>query len=86
MNITKRKVTTIVVDNVYITADEWDNRGNGTKAWRDHMAKLLNARVKELAPKCDAMKFREEMVRYTNSIGFGCAETIDALTLEIYGW
>jgi hypothetical protein len=85
MNITKRKVTTIFIDAVYITADEWDNRTNGTKVWREHMTKLLNAKVVELVPKCDAMKFREEMIRYAHNLRFGQVETIDTLTLDIYG-
>ncbi len=85
MNINKRKVTTIYVDDVYVTSDEWDTRLNGTKVWREHMTKLLNAKVIELVPKCDAIKFREEMIRYAQNLNFGQVDTIDTLTLHIYG-
>lgn len=85
MDIKSRKVTVVVVDEINLTADQWDPITRGTVVWRDHQAKLLNARAKKLAPQCDPVDFYCQLARFCQESGFGRFETVVAVTERIYG-
>ena len=86
LNLKVRKVTTYYVDEINMVAREWDCRDTGTVAWRDHMAKLLNLKVKALASEYDdAPGFLLALNKYALSIGFGEPVGMIWVTQQIYG-
>jgi hypothetical protein len=93
MHIKSRVITTVVVDEIEMTAEEWDSRRNGwdehvkndkALVWREHMAKLLNLRVTKLAPTCDAETFYTMLLRFAKEIGFGEEHVIAQVTRRVY--
>lgn len=84
MDIKTRKVTITVVDGINLTPTQWDPKEKGTVGWREHMAKLLNLRVKKLAPTCNPSEFFENLARFADEIGFGEMDTIIEVTERVY--
>lgn len=86
MNITKRKVMVIKLDRFETIPEDWDSAEKGNVTWRWHNMKLLVERAKTLvADEKDVYEFQEAMNKYAKSIGFGSAEAIGTIALEIYG-
>lgn len=85
MQIKAREVVVKVVDEINLTPEQWDSRGGGTLVWREHMAKILNTRVKKLAPQCsEAIQFYTELSRFSQEIGFGEDNVVVAIAEHIY--
>lgn len=84
MHIVAREVTMKVVDEIKLTAEQWDSRGHGTVGWREHMAKILNLRVQKLAPKCDAASFYHQLSRFAKEIGYGEPNVVAHVTERVY--
>lgn len=85
MDIKVREVKQIIVEEINLTANEWDKSLRGTVGWRSHMSTLMNQRVKRLAPQCSSPdEFFERMFQYTQDIGFGDYEVVVKLTETLY--
>ncbi len=84
MHIKSRQVTMRVVDEINLTPREWDSRFNGTVAWREHMAKILNQRVIKTAPQCKPVDFYKSLLRFSTELGFGEEQAIAKVTERVY--
>jgi hypothetical protein len=86
MYIKAREVVVKVVDEINLTADQWDSRRfkGDNVCRRDHLAKIFNLRVKKLAPKCDAAEFYRQLTRFSREMSFGEPNTIAHVTERVY--
>lgn len=84
MQITAREIVVNVVDEINLTPAQWDSRRQGASGWRLHMAKLLNLRVKKLAPQYKAKDFYFNLARFASEIGFGEISVIAKVTESVY--
>jgi hypothetical protein len=84
MHVVSHEVKSVVIDEIRISASEWDPRREGRVVWKEHMAVLLNKHAQKVAPKCNPSEFYHNMLTFSKNIGFGSIDTIIELTERVY--